>query len=261
LESGNGESVEALLQRLRSGDASAAWRSFLAQYGALLLSVISVHAHDDDSRNDLFLHVCEALCEDRFARLNKFDARGRARFTTWLRVVATNLCIDWIRTQKGRIRPFASIAKLPALERALFHLRFDRQLERPACFAALRIDFPDLGEERFLTALRNVERELSAEQRWRASLRGRTHIPLEQASEVPTNDDAEATAADQEAAQRLTLALGELDPRDRLLLAYRFEQDLTFDQIARLMDLGDAFRARRHVQAALDRLSAVFEKK
>ena len=85
--------------------------------------------------------------------------------------------------------------------------------------------------------------------------------PLEQASEVPTNDDAEATAADQEAAQRLTLALGELDPRDRLLLAYRFEQDLTFDQIARLMDLGDAFRARRHVQAALDRLSAVFEKK
>jgi RNA polymerase sigma factor (sigma-70 family) len=261
LESGNGEPIEALLTRLRCGDASAAWKSFLAQYAPLLLSVVGHHARDEESRSELFLHVCEALSDDRFARLLKFDPRGRARFTTWLRVVATNLCIDWLRKRRGRARPFASIARLPALERALFHLRFERQLDRQASFAALRPHFPNLPEAQFLTALRNVERELSPEQRWRASLRARLPVSLEQAADVPDEQDAEAAAADEEAEERLTRALRGLDPRDRLLLAYRFEQDLTLEQIGRLMNLGDAFRARRHVQSALDRLSHLFEKK
>jgi RNA polymerase sigma factor (sigma-70 family) len=248
------------LLRLRAGDSSA-WRSFLAQYASLLVSVVRAHTRDGDMHNDLFLHVCEALSDNHFARLQKFDPHGPARFTTWLRVVTTNLCIDLIRKRKGRDRPFASVAKLPAVERALFHLRFERRLERAACFAALRANFPDLTEERFANALVNLERGLTPEQRWRASVRQRSEVPLEHAFEETNGESTEATAADHEAELRLASALERLEATDRLLLAYRYEQDLTFEQIARLMNLGDAFRARRHVQAALERLSHLYEQK
>ena len=55
--------------------------------------------------------------------------------------------------------------------------------------------------------------------------------------------------------QRLEAALARLSARDRLLIRLRYQQNLTLKEVARLARLGDPFRARRRIQAALKLLT------
>ncbi len=51
--------------------------------------------------------------------------------------------------------------------------------------------------------------------------------------------------------ERVQRAVSDLSPDDRLLLQLRFEQDLTLDQLARLLDLGGAQRVDRRIREIL----------
>jgi len=57
----------------------------------------------------------------------------------------------------------------------------------------------------------------------------------------------------------LRQALARLTPHQRLLIKLRYQQDLSLKEVARLTRLGDPFRARRHIQAALDQLAMHFK--
>jgi RNA polymerase sigma factor (sigma-70 family) len=226
------------------------------------LKVVRAQVRDADRQSDCFVFVCEKLSDDGFRRLLKFDVAGRARFSTWLTVVATNLVIDWVRNQRGRERAFTNVAKLPALEQRLFRHRFERALPLRDCFSLLLTEFPDLDVARFDAALATLERTLNSTQRWRLSIRGRRNVPLDDADLEPSGEPGlEDGAARNEELVHLAGAMARLSERERLLLALRFEQELTFDQIARLLKLGDAFRARREVEAALRRLTELFPPK
>jgi RNA polymerase sigma factor (sigma-70 family) len=52
----------------------------------------------------------------------------------------------------------------------------------------------------------------------------------------------------------LDRALEQLSKRERLLVRLRFEQELTLEQIANLLDLGNAQRADRQIKELLARL-------
>lgn len=52
----------------------------------------------------------------------------------------------------------------------------------------------------------------------------------------------------------LDRALDRLSKRERLLVRLRFEQELTLEQIAKLLDLGNAQRADRQIKEILARL-------
>ena len=53
---------------------------------------------------DGYAYLLDRLQADDFARLRAYAADGRARFSTWLVVVAQRLCIDFHRSRYGRIR-------------------------------------------------------------------------------------------------------------------------------------------------------------
>ncbi len=221
----------------------------------MLRAVKSRIGTNGEAPHDAFLYLCEKLSDNGFARLRKFDPRGRAKFSTWLTVLTYRLTIDWLRARKGRERPFANVAALAPLERALFRYRYERHLSLRECLVALSPEFPGVTELRVRGALSNLEAVLAAEQRWQLSIRGAPDVPLEAAAEASDGRSAEDEATDEEEQRRLAAAFELLDAQDRLLLAYRYEQDLTYAQIARLARLGDPFRARRAVDAALARLT------
>ena len=52
----------------------------------------------------------------------------------------------------------------------------------------------------------------------------------------------------------LARALERLSKRERLLVRLRFEQELTLEQIAKLLDMGNAQRADRQIKEILTRL-------
>ena len=50
-------------------------------------------------------------------------------------------------------------------------------------------------------------------------------------------------------------ALQRLEPQQRTYLQFRYQQDLTLSEVARLMGLKDSFHARRKIDLALSALA------
>lgn len=76
---------------------------------------------------------------------------------------------------------------------------------------------------------------------------------------VSTEKGPEEQASEREQKQRIRQALDRLPAQQRLLLLLRYEQGLTLRKIAELLNLGDPFRARREIEAALDALARTLQ--
>ena len=254
-----------LLDQLSSAAAENAWNEFLEDYGALILCVVRKFGRDDDRVNDCFLYICEELSRDGFRRLRRFQPDGPARFRTWLGVVISNLCVDWHRKEFGRKRPFRAITKLPALDQLVFRSMFEGGMTLQECWHALQPRFPDLTKERLTDIVGHLYTILTSRHHWLLSTRSREVRSL---SEPPSPDESRASSEPEDPGpgpetlaeleqERTTLlrAMSHLTSLQRVLLRLRYQDDLTLKEVARLTGLGDPFRAKRQVQAALDALA------
>src|SRR5258706_3693073 len=157
--------ISRLLGELASPSPTEAWSEFLENYAPVLQQVVHLFETETDRAADCFLFICEHLASRQFHRLRKFRPDGPASFSTWLRAVSRNLCVDWHRKTRGRLRdgaypdqplnePLADqwltdphpdpemraaslerkaslrrmIARLPEQERLLIRLRFEHDL-------------------------------------------------------------------------------------------------------------------------------------
>jgi RNA polymerase sigma-70 factor (ECF subfamily) len=164
-EDGSQRVVPAFVLRLRSGDPASAWTLFLSAYSTNLMKVIRRLATDEESRSDCFVFVCEHLRAQDCRRLARFEPDGTARFTTWLYSVTWNLCLDWKRTQRPHLHLVglddADIDDAPAVrENALAHnpaVQVEQQMDRTRLARALdRLP----AQDRLLIRLR-YEKELT----------------------------------------------------------------------------------------------------
>jgi len=257
--------IDSFLDQLSSAAAENAWNEFLEEYGSLILYVVRQHERDDDRVNDCFLYVCEKLSLDRFRRLRRFQPDGPAQFPTWLSVVVSNLSIDWRRKEFGRLRPFRAITKLPALDQLVFRSTFEGRMTFQECWHALQPQFPDLTEERLSDVVAHLHSVLTPRQHWLLSIRRRelrsfsepTSSGENRASREPEDPGPGPETLTQLEQERTTLlrAMSQLTSFQRVLLRLRYQDDLTLKEVARLTGLGDPFRAKRQIQAALDALA------
>jgi len=258
--------IDDLLAQLRSHDAQLAWTVFLERYSPVLLKVVRLFERDEDAVGDCYLFVCEQLSRHRFRRLLRFRCDGPARFTTWLCAVTRNLCLDWRRREVGRHRVFAPVGRLSALDQQIFRCLFVEHVPVEEAFLRLKPAFPQLTVDQVSDAAVRIERALSPRQRWLlVARRGRAamsdsaavgqdgEMAWDPPSEMPT---PEAWVAFQEERDALSAAISRLPPRDRLLVRLRFQHDLTFAEIARLLQLQNAQAADRRVREAVDKLRA-----
>jgi RNA polymerase sigma factor (sigma-70 family) len=264
-ESGE-ESVRCLLDQLSSGRADLAWTEFLSRHSGMIMQTARQFASGTEQASDCFLFACERLSDYGFRRLRSFRPDGPARFETWLRTVVANLCIDWQRKQHGRIRPFANVSGLPPFDQQVFRHIYERGMTRTECQRALASQFPNTTIEQVAEANARLFRRLSSRQRWQLTHRSRGTISLEHAIS-PAEDGAKfqpedpGATPDQIAEQwrsgeAISKAFAKLPPRQRLLLRLRYEQDLTLEEVAKLVGLTDPYRANREIQTALGALAA-----
>jgi RNA polymerase sigma-70 factor (ECF subfamily) len=181
--------IQNILELIRSSEHEEAWSLFLCEYGDLTFQVVRRFESDADNAADCFQFVCEQLVDNSFRRLRKFKPHGPATFSTWLRAVIRNLCIDWTRKQFGRRRTRDPGPQLTDLNQA--------------------------------------------------------------ANACDPNPDPEARAILLEKRALMNMAVRRLPAEDRLLLRLRYEEDLTLDQIAKLMDLGNPQRVDRRIKHVL----------
>ena len=258
------DSVKSLLAQLSSGRADIAWTEFLKRYSALIMQAARQFASDSESASDCFLFVCEGLNDDGFRRLRSFRHDGPARFPTWLKAVVANLCIDWRRKEHGRLRPVAAVSHLPQLEQEVYRHIYLRGMTRAECQRAIAAQFPGITLDQVAETNARLFKALSSRQRWQLVQRSRGSLSLEAAM---SPDDAspglqpedpgpgpEQLAGAWLSREAINRALAKLAPRQRLLLRLRYEQDLTLEEVARLVGLPDPYRAHREIQAAVEEL-------
>lgn len=259
-------STQALLARLRSPAGAEAFAQFLEIYSPAIMRIARQYAYDRPRLNDCYLFISEKLSANDFHRLVSYQPEGSASFRSWLSVVVANLCIDWRRHRRGRPRLFKSIKELSKLDRRVFRHRFQQRMSIDACMETLLASFPDLNELQLAGSVARINttltpgqlRFLNAQHARTVSLdkhRG-TGNPIEPAEPGPDPEETAVLSQDQ---NKLRQALARLTSHQRLLIKLRYQQDLSLKEVARLTRLGDPFRARRHIQAALDQLSKYFK--
>jgi RNA polymerase sigma factor (sigma-70 family) len=263
--------VAPLLQGLRSPDTSGdAWAEFLETYSPVLYQTARACTLDNDAAADCYLHICERLCRNGFRRLLKFKPEGSASFTTWLRVVARNLCFDWHRSQSGRPRPFKSVHRLSPLELEIYEARIVRGASQEETLHGLELRFPKLGVPELSEIEGRLQASLSSRQQWILATRQRREVgpAVAVADEegeplgidvVDTRPSQETWLAEQQMQAQLQSSLLSLPAQELLLLRLRFEQELSLDEIARLCGLQDAQRVHRTLAAVLKKLRKTME--
>jgi hypothetical protein len=116
-------------------------------------------------------------------------------------------------------------------------------------FQSLRSAFPDTTPARLAESSARIEKELTMKQRRLVDARlsrqaSQTSATLRESEAAHANipdaaPNPEAQALLGERARALKRALGRLPQRERLLIRLRFEQELTLEQVAKLLALGD----------------------
>lgn len=263
---GMGErTVDSLLQQLASGKSGVGWTVFLQSYSSLLRQVIRRYESDEQRIQECFEFVCAGLSDDNFRRLTAFDPNGPAAFNTWLAAVCANLCIDFNRQSFGRAREPEKIRSLPQIDRLVFHYTYRVGLTRQACLQALRTRFPALSLAQLSEIRSRIHTVLSPRQRWTLSRQRRASVSLDDpdggSREDVDNalcsgdDDPQLLVEIQDDQERLQVAMARLDPRQRLLLKLRFQQDLTLERVARLTNISSPSQASREIYRALAALA------
>jgi RNA polymerase sigma factor (sigma-70 family) len=257
--------IALLLEALQSPSARDAWAEFLDSYSPVLYQTARACTSSEDAAADCYLHICERLALNGFRRILKFDPEGSASFTTWLRVVARNLCFDWHRSQSGRHRPFKSLQHLSPLELEVYNCRFVRGASQEETLHSLEPAYPGVGVAELAKIEESLQNSLSSRQRWILSTRKKPEFSAkvavvgqeEEYGAVEVADlrpDQETQLVSQQQQTKLQRSLGSLPADERLLVQLRFEQDLTLEEIARLCGLGDAQRTHRKLTAVLKKL-------
>jgi RNA polymerase sigma factor (sigma-70 family) len=264
--------VKLLLERLRSADAQAGWEEFLRQYSSLLYHSVRTFTPDEDEASDYFVHICEQLVRNGFRRLLQFKLDGTASFSTWLRVVARNLCYDWHRKKHGRLRPFKSVQHLSTLELEVYRCRYECRLSREETLQQLQATWPAANMDVLTDIESRLEHSLSSRQHWllsawkqresSASISGTEEEASEESTAVIDPDpNPETLAVDRQQRARLLKSVGLLPADERLIVGLRFEEELSLEEIAHLTGLGDAQRVHRRIAAILQKLRIVMETK
>lgn len=263
------EAIARLLAQLASARVDTAWAEFLARYSPVISRAVRLHGIDRDSAEECSAFVSSALADDGFRRLRCFRLEGPARFRTWLTAVVSNLCVDWLRRERGRVRPLRRVSRLPELDQRVYSCIYEQGMSRAQCLMTLASRFPDLTAAQVSEINARLFGMLTPQQRWHLSARTKARHPA--VGDVACDEDAPAwqraapepgpddLAADSQERERLQGALAKLPPRQRLLLRLRYEQDLTLAEVARLTGQPDPFRANREIQAALDALAGLME--
>ncbi len=255
--------IATILLALRSNRAQGAWAGFLQLYSPAILQVAQLSTRDPDAAADCFLFACEQLSGNNFRRLLRFRPEGAATFTTWLKVVVRNLCLDWHRKKFGRRRIFRSIQELPQLQREVYQCRCEEGFSVDATFSLLQTRFPKLTPEDITQAEERARRALSSRQNWLLSIR-RQKDKLSAATDdagalldlqiMDPSPSPETLASHHQERHRLGAAVAHLPKLERVMLRLRYEQGLTLEKVARITGLEDAQSADRRIKDILRRL-------
>jgi len=191
-------------------------------------------------REDFASFVHLRMVDDDYAILRKFQ--NRSTLWTYLAAVIERMCLDFYVEKWGRWRPSAMAERLGPVAVAL-----ERLVNRDAHSLDEALEILKTNHDIALTdaELRKLWKQLPVRVR-------HTEVNEEAAQGLSSDDSSDAAFDDadrRESVNRLQSALqkafAQIDPQDRVLVALRFDQDLSMVEIAKLTGSSVATLHRR----------------
>jgi len=264
-----GTDIGGILAGLSSNRVESSWKAFLKTYSTMIMQVACQYESNKDRADECFLFVCEKLNDDGFRRLLQFETNRKVRFSTWLKLVVSNLCVDWHRKEYGRQRPYRVIAKLSEFDQLLYHYKIECGMNLPACFYALQLKHADLTKNQLAESVSRLHTTLTPKQRWQLSMRKRetgSTLVIDGFSDDPTETELVETDPGPEtivqllqSREALQRAMSQLSNQQRLVLRLRYQEDLSLKAVAELAGLGDLHQAKRRIKRALAALAELLD--
>lgn len=249
--------MESWRAKLVAGNTDGAWDEFITRYRRLILATIRRSLGDDDDAADVFAEVCATLSTDNLARLQRHAESGKARFSTWLVTVVHHQTIDLVRRREGRhrVRPPAGLSPM---QLRIFQLVFDEKRPHVEAYELIRQrDQPNLEFADFLKQIAETYRAVE-----RVRGKAATHYF---AGPPIISEQTEFTAEDRliasESGARLASALEILSPDERLAIQLFVVDDLSADQVARVVGWPNAKAVYNRVHRALGVLRKELERR
>jgi len=260
-------------------DPDAFWRAFVEGHSGTLLAVLRRYLPDDDLRMDAYLFLLEGLRAEGFRSFRTYVARSRAReipFEAWLKIVARNLTLDFLRHHKGRRTEPKVVEAMDPASRLLFRsLYWDRMTHAEALETLrARID-PAMRVSDVAARADAIEAALAAAGHPLArgeSRRNRRFYSFDDPdARTALERDATAAAAGaglsppepadvaverRERTRWLLQAIRDLSSEDRLLLRLRYEEGLTAAAIAPVVGAPSAKAVYKRLDRLIDTLRA-----
>jgi RNA polymerase sigma factor (sigma-70 family) len=149
------ERDRALVEEIRAGDVTA-WHRFVHEYGGLILAVLRRHlGKDEDEVRSAFADVLARLYRTGF-----HPYEGRAALSTWLVIVTRAIAVDRVRRARGRPGMPEAVAKLDALDRRVFEIRYRRGRTFEEVQTRLRAEGHSLTKEALLQSIERIEERI-----------------------------------------------------------------------------------------------------
>lgn len=177
------DEIDALLSGQRG-----AWQGFLRRYAPVIYAAINKRlmpagrvAEAEDVAQDIFVK----LCANDFKLLRGYDP-ARARFTTWLTVIATSVTIDHLRRQSKPTTPVDDVPEgqlaIPGKEPAW--IKIPEGLLSPRQALVLRLLYDRDLEVADVSKLLNVDPQTVRSMHHKALTRLRQHFAEEEGGEA-----------------------------------------------------------------------------
>lgn len=247
------------------------WPLFLDNYSGTLLRIISRRLLDEDDRMEAYVYVCEKLAAGSLERIRRYTSESqahRARFTTWLAAVVRNLCVDWLRSVRGRRMLPTAVERMSTRDQAIFRLIFwdgrsyAEAIESLSAQGFGRVELSELG-----VVVETIHAALPTTSLWSALVEQSQHQPHVRLDSDPDEEggapppvpvdggDSPEEAWRRAAAQEeLNRVVASWPPEDRLLLRLRFDDELKAREIAGLIGAESEAAVYQRLRTLLDRL-------
>lgn len=252
-------------------DPARHWPAFLDHYSGTLLRIISRRLLDEDDRMEAYVYVCEKLAAgsvDRIRRYTSEAATRRARFATWLAAVVRNLCVDWLRTVRGRRMLPTAVERMSLRDQAIFRLVFwdgRSYAETVECLSGQ--GFPGTGLAAVGAVVEAIHAALPTTSLWSALVeqsqhQGHVRLDADPDDEggarppvpVDTGDSPEAAWRRAAVHDALNRQLATWSAEDRLLLSLRYDDELRAREIATLVGAENEAAVYQRLRSLIDRL-------
>jgi RNA polymerase sigma factor (sigma-70 family) len=226
-----------------------AWHIFCEKHSDFIYSVLRRMGFDYDGAMERFVYVCEKLCEEDFRRLKSVKYTGdEGDLTPWLRQVIKNLCVNWAWSENGRKRLLGFVTEMSEREQRVFQLNFWQGKTPFEIYELLRLEHDrpaDIGD--VFDALEKINKHLSQKKIWRlisGLSKTRKKLSLDKTNDKTglklepvdlNNDNPEESLQKKESLETVKKAFESLPVREKLVIQFRYDDALTFTEIAEML--------------------------